>query len=217
MGLTHAWLDELDVVGPRWRTSVWGWAVLALGLALGLHAWQQHQQAQAALQAAQDEVARLTRAQQGLARATSLETQPVPSTAAASETSATTPGVPTLDDAGWRRAAQLAAWLSVDWSAQMDSAAMAAAEQRLVLTHWALDLSSWSPVPPASALPSVRLQAWTRDDDSPLVWLSTLGPQAELQSRERLTEPAETRWGNLVWRVQAQAPMAALITRRGAP
>jgi len=213
MGLTHAWLDELDVVGPRWRTSVWGWAVLALGLVLGLHAWQQHQQALAALQAAQDEVARLVRAQQGLARETTLSQQPV----TAMGSSMTTPGVPVLDEAGWRRAAQLAAWLAVDWPAQMDATAHAAAEQRVVLTQWALDLSSWTPVPPASTRPSVRLQAWTRDDDSPLLWLSTLGPQAELQSRERLTEPADTRWGALVWRVQAQAPMAELHLLRRAP
>ena len=77
MGLTHAWLDELDVVGPRWRASVWGWAVLALGLALGLHAWQQHQQAHMALQVADDEVARLMRARQSLEREQAMVNTPV--------------------------------------------------------------------------------------------------------------------------------------------
>ena len=69
MGLNHAWLDELDVVGPRWRTSVWGWALLVLGMAMALHAWQHQQQASIDLQAAEDEVARLMRAQQRLAAA----------------------------------------------------------------------------------------------------------------------------------------------------
>ena len=220
MSQKHPWLDELDVVGPRWRTSVWGWAVLALGLALGLHAWQQHQQAHMALQVADDEVARLMRARQSLEREQAMVNTPVNTpvnTQAGGASVATAAGVPVLDDAGWRRAAQLAAWLAVDWPAQMDGAAMAAAEQRLVLTQWALDLASWTPVPPASARPVVRLQAWSRDDDSPLVWLSTLGPQAELQSRERLSEPVDTRWGTLVWRVQAEVPMSPPITGGGAP
>jgi hypothetical protein len=116
---------------------------------------------------------------------------------------------PALDDAGWRRAAQLAAWWSVDWSAQLDHSALVAAEQRIILTQWSLDLEAWSPVAGVSdaSRPMVRLQGWSRDDESPLVWLSTLGPQAELQLRERLSETVDTRWGTLVWRVQAQAPM----------
>lgn len=207
MGLSHAWLDELDVVGPRWRTSVWGWALLVLGMAMALHAWQHQQQANMDLQTAEDEAARLMRAQQRLAAA-----EASPSAAAGSGVLADAQAAaPTLDDAGWRRAAQLAAWWSVDWSAQLDHSALVAAEQRIILTQWSLDLEAWSPAAGASdtSRPMVRLQGWSRDDDSPLVWLSTLGPQAELQSRERLSEPVDTRWGTLVWRVQAQAPMRA--------
>lgn len=207
MGLSHAWLDELDVVGPRWRTSVWGWALLVLGMAMALHAWQHQQQANMDLQTAEDEVARLMRAQQRLAAA-----EASPSAAAGSGVLADAQAAaPTLDDAGWRRAAQLAAWWSVDWSAQLDHSALVAAEQRIILTQWSLDLEAWSPAAGVSdaSRPMVRLQGWSRDDDSPLVWLSTLGPQAELQSRERLSESVDTRWGTLVWRVQAQAPMRA--------
>lgn len=205
MGLNHAWLDELDVVGPRWRTSVWGWALLVLGMAMALHAWQQQQQASITLQAAEDEVARLMRAQQHLAAADS--SAPVAARAAASIDTA----APRLDEAGWRRATQLAAWSSVDWPAQLDHSALVAAEQRIVLTQWSLDLEAWSPVPGGvdANRPMVRLQGWSRDDESPLVWLSTLGPQAELQSRERLAEGVDTRWGTLVWRLQALAPMRA--------
>lgn len=205
MGLSHAWLDELAVVGPRWRTSVWGWALLVLGMAMALHAWQHQQQANIDLQTAEDEAARLMRAQQRLAAA-----EASPSAAAGSGVLADAQAAaPTLDDAGWRRAAQLAAWWSVDWSAQLDHSALVAAEQRIILTQWSLDLEAWSPVAGASdtSRPMVRLQGWSRDDESPLVWLSTLGPQAELQSRERLSETVDTRWGTLVWRVQAQAPM----------
>lgn len=207
MGLSHAWLDELAVVGPRWRTSVWGWALLVLGMAMALHAWQHQQQANIDLQTAEDEAARLMRAQQRLAAA-----EASPSAAAGSGVLADAQAAaPTLDDAGWRRAAQLAAWWSVDWSAQLDHSALVAAEQRIILTQWSLDLEAWSPAAGASdtSRPMVRLQGWSRDDESPLVWLSTLGPQAELQSRERLSETVDTRWGTLVWRVQAQAPMRA--------
>lgn len=205
MGLSHAWLDELDVVGPRWRTSVWGWALLVLGMAMALHAWQHQQQANMDLQTADDEVARLMRAQQRLAAA-----EATPPVAAGSGVLADAQAAaPALDDAGWRRAAQLAAWWSVDWSAQLDHSALVAAEQRIILTQWSLDLEAWSPAAGVldAGRPMVRLQGWSRDDDSPLVWLSTLGPQAELQSRERLSESVDTRWGTLVWRVQAQAPM----------
>ncbi|MFN3617792.1 MAG: hypothetical protein ACK4TS_07405 [Aquabacterium sp.] len=207
MGLSHAWLDELDVVGPRWRTSVWGWALLVLGMAMALHAWQHQQQANMDLQTAEDEVARLMRAQQRLAAA---EASP-PVAAGSGVLADAQAAAPALDDAGWRRAAQLAAWWSVDWSAQLDHSALVAAEQRIILTQWSLDLEAWSPVAGVSdaSRPMVRLQGWSRDDESPLVWLSTLGPQAELQSRERLSETVDTRWGTLVWRVQAQAPMRA--------
>ena len=99
----------------------------------------------------------------------------------------------------------------MDWPAQLDHSALVAAEQRIVLTQWSLDLEAWSPVPGGAdaSRPMVRLQGWSRDDESPLVWLSTLGPQAELQSRERLSESVDSRWGTLVWRLQAQAPMRA--------
>ena len=205
MGLSHAWLDELDVVGPRWRTSVWGWALLVLGMAVALHAWQHQQQANMDWQTAEDEVARLMRAQQRLAATEASPPVGAKSGAVADAKAA----APALDDAGWRRAAQLAAWWSVDWSAQLDHSALVAAEQRIILTQWSLDLEAWSPVAGVSdaSRPMVRLQGWSRDDESPLVWLSTLGPQAELQSRERLSESVDTRWGTLVWRVQAQAPM----------
>lgn len=159
------------------------------------------------LQTAEDEVARLMRAQQRLAAA---EASP-PVAAGSGVLADAQAAAPALDDAGWRRAAQLAAWWSVDWSAQLDHSALVAAEQRIILTQWSLDLEAWSPVAGVSdaSRPMVRLQGWSRDDESPLVWLSTLGPQAELQSRERLSESVDTRWGTLVWRVQAQAPMRA--------
>ena len=186
------WLDELDVVGPRWRASVWAWAVLVLGLAMGLNAWLVVEAVQTEHQAAQEEVDRLTRAEQRVTRAVS--TAPAPAL-----TSTTSPtAAPVLEPAGWRRAAELAQALARDWPALLDSTALEAAEQKMLLTQWSLD-------PEGQVL---SLQAWARDDDSPLVWLGTMGPQAELQSRERLTTPVDTRWGAYVWRVQVRVPQA---------
>lgn len=186
VGRPPLWLDELDVVGPRWRASVWAWAVLALGLAMSVHAWQVVQAAQGEWQAAHDEVERLTRADQRVKRSVSVAPSAGPTSA------------PMLEPAGWRRAAELAQALARDWPAVLDRTALEAAEQKMLLTQWSLD-------PQGRVL---SLQAWARDDDSPLVWLGTMGPQAELQSRERLSTPVDTRWGAYVWRVQVRVPQA---------
>ena len=97
----------------------------------------------------------------------SLSTAPAPTL-----TSTTSPtAAPVLEPAGWRRAAELAQALARDWPALLDRTALEAAEQKMLLTQWSLD-------PEGQVL---SLQAWARDDDSPLVWLGTMGPQAELR------------------------------------
>lgn len=195
-----AWVDELDVVGPRRRASVWGWALAVVGLAVCVHAADVARQAEQARIEAEAEVTRLERA---------LRQPPVVAlgsdAAAASSASSAKTVSPPLDAAGWRRAGQLASWLGHDWLATLDRVDHAAADQKLLLTALALDLGTAMGTASGGSA-ELRLQALAHDDASPLVWAATLGEGAQLRSRERLPQPVTGRWGEYIWRVQLTAP-----------
>ena len=57
------WSTQLDFVGPRVATSVWGWALLVVGLCVALHVADQAHGVQQALVSEQASLSRLQRAQ----------------------------------------------------------------------------------------------------------------------------------------------------------
>lgn len=184
------WSDELDFIGPRVRTSVFGWALLALGLLACLHASDQADASQRALGEAQALIKRLERGQRQVL---------VQEQAAAAVTQIRQDSVPALDGAAWRRAAQVSQWLGFNWTRALDQIDASADGDHAVLTQFNLDLSSLASAPEAQA--DLKVQAAVRDDVSALRWMASLGPNAALRTRDRLSTPFTTSHGDYAWRV----------------
>lgn len=184
------WADELDFIGPRVRTSVMGWALLALGLVAALHAAELADQSEQALADAQAVVKRLERG----ARQQAVREQVV-SKVRQEEIDA----APTLNANGWRHAAQLALWLGYPWHDTLAHVDETAFQEQAVMTLLSLDLSTLGTG--EDVQPEMKLQAAVRSDVAALQWMQALGPQASLRSRERLTTPFSTARGSYEWRV----------------
>jgi hypothetical protein len=185
-----AWSDELDFIGPRVRTSVLGWALLALGLVAALRANDLAEASQQSLLDAQVLIKRLERGSRQVA---------VQEQAVAAVVQAHQDEVPALDEAGWRHAAQLSQWLGFDWRRALDQVDAASDGDHAVLTQLNLDLSTLASGP--EALPELKVQAAVRDDVNALRWMELLGPHATLRTRDRLSAPFVTRHGDYAWRV----------------
>lgn len=195
------WPQELDFVGPRVRTSVWGWALLVVGVSLALHASDRMQAMGAEREAAQAQLKRLERQAHAQQIQVQAEQRGLPTAVAGAESA---PQAPVLTGEAWRRAAQLALWLGYDWVAELDQVEQVSAEAHVVLTGWSMDLSPLGGA--TEAQPERVLQAAVQDDVSALAWLAQLGDAAQLRSRERLAAPFQTAWGTYAWRVTAVTP-----------
>lgn len=204
------WADELDFIGPRVRTSVVGWALLALGLVAVMHSADQVDRSEQALSEAQATLRRLARAghqdalrQKVAAQALAPAGQGRRGREAGAPAMAASPdGAPTLTPAGWQHAAQLALWLAYPWQATLDHVDEASVREHAVLTAFSLDLSTLGSAPGAG--PEWKLQAAVQSDVNALQWVQALGPQASLRSREALDAPFTTTRGTYAWRVDAQ-------------
>jgi hypothetical protein len=185
-----SWSDELDFIGPRVRTSVLGWALLALGLVAVLRANDLAEASQQSLAEAQSLIKRLERGSRQVA---------VQEKAVAAVVQAHQDEVPALDDAGWHHAAQLAQWLGFDWARTLDQVDAASDGDHAVLTQFNLDLATLASGPDTQ--PELKVQAAVRDDVNALRWMELLGPNASLRTRDRLTAPFVTRHGDYAWRV----------------
>jgi len=93
------WAREIDFVGPRHRTSVWGWVLLGLGLLAAAYSAERLTQVEQEQLDAQAQMHRLTRAQRQ--QQLVVKAQDLAQTASSPEGA-----VPTLARADWRRAAQ---------------------------------------------------------------------------------------------------------------
>ncbi len=186
----EGWAEGLNFLGPRVRTSFWGWALLALGALAALHAADAALAMQDDLAEAQAVIKRLQRGERQL----SLRAQAASAAQAAQVASA-----PGLKDEGWRQAAQLAQWLGFPWADTLDHIDAASVQQKAVLTRFSLDLSALASN--EGVQPELKLQAAVLDDQAALQWLEALGPLATLRAREPLDAPFNTVQGNYAWRV----------------
>lgn len=200
------WAESLNFVGPRVRVSFWSWALLALGAIAVVHALELARQVDAAGQAAHAELERLQR------HARSNGAPALPATgasgafvAAAADAGASSANeaAPSLQDEGWRSAAQLAAWLGHPWAPVLDQADASAHQRGIALMRFQLDLGSWGT---RAAQPlSWRLQAAVSDDATALAWLQDLGADAQLLRRDALAQAVSSERGTLAWRIDVSA------------
>lgn len=193
------WAESLNFVGPRVRISFWSWALLALGAIAVVHALELARQVDAAGQAAHAELERLQRHAQS-SGATAL---PATGASGAFVAAAADEAAPSLQDEGWRSAAQLAAWLGHPWAQVLDQADASAHQRGIALMRFQLDLGSWGT---RAAQPlSWRLQAAVADDATALAWLQDLGADAQLLRRDALAQAVSSERGTLAWRIDVSA------------
>ena len=195
------WAEGLNFVGPRVRTSFWGWALLAFGLIGVWHAFDLHRQSQSQLDDATEVVARLRRGAAGEARPVSTPVASGQGRAKGAGADQGKPGdqAPVLKDEGWRQAAQLALWMGHPWQATLDHVDATALQEGAVLMQFSLDLSSLGTQ--AGVMPEMRLQAAVIDDGAAWRWLQALGPRATMRSREPLAQGFSTARGAYALRV----------------
>jgi hypothetical protein len=193
LSLQAQWADELDFAGPRPRTSVAAWLVLATGVMALLWVVEQAEVRQQAIADAQAQLKRLSLAdrQVRLARA-----------------AATAPGDPLVVEAppplmpdAWSEAAQMAALLAYPWQAALQGVSTRASDRNIVMTSFSLDLSSWNAVlqPP----PAIRVTAAASSDEEALAWAADL-PRGQLLTRAPLAMPFSTARSSYSLKVEAQ-------------
>lgn len=195
----EGWAEGLNFLGPRVRTSFWGWALLALGVVAALHAADRAAAVQDELTEAQAVVKRLQRGE----RQVSVQAQAASAAQATQAASA-----PELQAESWRQAAQLAQWLGFPWAETLDHIDATSLKHKAVLAQFSLDLSSLASN--EGVQPDLKLQAAVIDDAAALQWLAALGPQAMLRAREPLSAPFLTAQGRYAWRLD-------VVTTGGTP
>lgn len=192
------WAEGLNFVGPRVRTSFWGWALLAFGLIGVWHAADLHQQGQAELEEAQAVIDRLQRGERVQAGSSSAAAGLGEARATGAAT-ASPVVAPELGDDGWRQASQLAQWLGYPWAQTLDHVDAASLQDGAVLMQFSLDLTTLGSQ--LGVVPEMRLQAAVIDDGGAWRWLQSLGPKAVMRSREPLAEGFATARGTYALRV----------------
>ncbi|HEX5312080.1 hypothetical protein [Aquabacterium sp.] len=189
--MAHDWARELDFVGPRVRTSVWGWALLVIGLCLALMAADQVQSV--AQQQAQEEASlhRLQRAehQQKLAQA------PMRPASGASGAA----GGAAWSAEALRSAQGVVSKLAYPWAKVLDQVELAALHEQALLLALSVDLDA-AAVDATAA--TVRLSAAVLSDEDALRWADAHGAGAQLLARERLPSPAPSPQGDYPWRAE---------------
>lgn len=193
-----AWAEGLNFVGPRVRTSFWGWALLAFGLIGVWHAADLHWQVRSQLDEAAGVIERLQRGAREPGRLSGGASGQLQNRAPAQGTAASEQA-PVLKDEGWRQAAQLALWMGHPWQATLDHVDATALQEGAVLMQFSLDLAALGTQ--AGVTPEMRLQAAVIDDGSAWRWLQALGPRATMRSREPLAQGFSTARGAYALRV----------------
>lgn len=182
---TFNWAQQLDFVGPRVSTSLWGWALMVVGLCVVLYAADHAQSVQHAITAEQDALRRLQRAQhQHKVAQTPVRSAPTVEAAWAPEALLSAQGVVRL--------------LAYPWARTFDQVEQAALQEQALLLSLAVDqdnpLTDWRrPV-------VVRLSAAVINDEAALQWAAAHGEGAQLRMRERLAVPAPSPQGDYPWR-----------------
>lgn len=181
------WTEQLDFVGPRVTTSIWGWALLVVGLCLALAMADQAQQVQQDLAEQQASLLRLQRAQHQH------------KLAAAPLRSASSP------DGGWSAESLQSAQgvvhiLAYPWAGVLDRMEQAALQEQALLLSFSLDQDR--SLTDTGTPPPVHLTAAVQNDEAALRWSAAHGEGAQLMSRERLSAPAPSPQGDYPWRAE---------------
>jgi len=185
-----AWADQLDFIGPRVRTSAWGWLALLVGMSVLAVQLDDYAAAEAEHAQAQDNLRRLQRAQ----HQASLAHKALESAARKPE------GLQaTLTPDGYQHAAQLAQWLSYDWAGVWHLVESQASQDKALITGFSLDLGNLGSR--EGVFPELQLRAVVLDDAAALQWASHMGPGAQLKARETLPAPVLTGHGNYTHKV----------------
>lgn len=192
------WAAQLDFVGPRVRTSIWGWLLLLAGLAVLAVQVDDWLAVQADQAQAQGSLHRLARAQHQLKLAQQ-----------AREAAA---GKPSGQEArlsadGYQHAAQLAQWLGFDWAGVWQLVETQTSLDKVVVAGFSLDLNTLGSR--EGALPDLQLHALVTDDAAALQWASHMGPGAQLKSRETLPVSVITGHGAYAQKVDLVMPLEA--------
>lgn len=192
------WAAQLDFVGPRVRTSIWGWLLLLTGLSVLAMQADDLLAVQADQAQAQDSLHRLARAQHQLKLA-----QQARDAAARKPASQEA----RLSADGYQHAAQLAQWLGFDWAGVWGLVEMQTSLDKVVVTGFSLDLTTLGSR--EGALPDLQLHALVTDDAAALQWASHMGLGAQLKARETLPSPVITGHGNYTHKVDLVMPLEA--------
>lgn len=188
------WAESLDFVGPRVHVALWSWALLVLGLAVGMAVAEQAQ----TLQSSQDEVQATLRR---LERAQHQQKLAMAAPRAASSAESGQAAASALDATKAKQAARVSQLLAYPWPAVISRMEQAAQQEHAVLTGFSLDINGLGGK--ADALPQARLQAALFDDASALRWVSAHGDGAQLLGRDLLASPFETEQGAYALRAEA--------------
>lgn len=179
------WAQQLDFVGPRINTSLWGWALMVLGLCAAVYAADHAQNVQHAVDAEQATLHRLQRAQhqRQLAQAPLRSASNV--------------------DAAWQPEALASAqgvvrMLAYPWAKTFDQVEQAALQEQALLLSLAVDQDK--PLTDARSPIVVRLSAAVISDEAALQWAAAHGDGAQLLARDRMAMPAPSPQGDYPWR-----------------
>ncbi|MBP8190502.1 MAG: hypothetical protein KAX73_01600 [Aquabacterium sp.] len=179
------WAQQLDFVGPRINTSLWGWALMVLGLCAAVYAADHAQNVQHAVDAEQATLHRLQRAQhqRQLAQAPLRSASNV--------------------DAAWQPEALVSAqgvvrMLAYPWAKTFDQVEQAALQEQALLLSLAVDQDK--PLTDARSPIVVRLSAAVISDEAALQWAAAHGDGAQLLARDRMATPAPSPQGDYPWR-----------------
>lgn len=181
------WSTQLDFVGPRVATSVWGWALLVVGLCVTLQVADQAHGVQQVLASEQASLNRLQRAQ----HQRQVAMAPLRSASAS--------------DQAWAPDALLSAQgvvrlLAYPWAGVFDRVEQAALQEQALLLSF--NLNQDRTLSDTSMPAPVRLTAAVLTDEAALRWTTAHGEGAQLLSRERLSSPAPSPQGDYPWRAE---------------
>lgn len=179
------WTRQIDFVGPRRVTSVWGWALMVLGMSVALSVADQASSLSQSIQQEQDDLRRLDRAQH----------QRVIAQAPLRSAS----GV----EASWKpeslQSAQgVVRLLAYPWAPVLDQVEQAALLEQALLLSVSVDQDRG--LNDEKAAVDVKVSAAVQSDDAALKWADAHGPHAQLILRERLSTPAPSPQGDYPWR-----------------
>lgn len=192
------WAVQLDFVGPRVRTSIWGWLLLLAGLSVLVVQVEDLLAVQTDQAQAQDTLHRLARAQHQLKLAQQAREASARKTAGQEAR---------LSADGYQHAAQLAQWLGFDWAGVWSLVETQTSLDKVVVTGFSLDLNTLGSR--EGALPDLQLHALVTDDAAALQWAAHMGLGAQLKARDTLPAPVITGHGSYTHKVDLVMPLEA--------